>query len=112
MAAGSTTRFPRWRVWRRVLTRTEADIATLWGAVLVPLAFGFVGAFVVLPKDADWGARFFDAIGVAVLATLGVWGLLLAAHALSYSARGHHDSVWRVDWALRSSVHPAGVARW
>ena len=47
-------RFPRWRVFQRVRARTEADVAGLWGAVIVAVAFGLVGAFVVVPKDADW----------------------------------------------------------
>jgi hypothetical protein len=101
-------RFPRWRVFHRALARTTDDIASLWGAVLVALAFGFVGAFFVLPKDAGWGARFVAAVGIATLATVGVWGLLLAAHALWYRVSGGHDAAWRVGWSLYSKEPTPG----
>ena len=102
-------RFPRWRVFQRVRARTEADVAGLWGAVIVAVAFGLVGAFVVVPKDADWGDRFVSAVGVGVLAIVGVWGLLLVAHALAYRIKKFRDGVGEVEWALGSKLHPSGM---
>jgi hypothetical protein len=81
----------------------------VWGAILVALAFGFAGAFFVLPKDADWGARFIAAVGVAALATGGAWGLLLAFHTLWYRCRSGRDPAWSVGWSLYSKESKSGM---
>jgi hypothetical protein len=108
MADGATTQFPRWRVWNRVLQRTEEDVGTIWGALLVALAFGFVGAFWVQPRDAGWSARFFGAVGVAAIATAGAWFVLLAANLLLYRRRGDRD--WQISWSVYSREPKPGIS--
>lgn len=102
-------RFPRWRVWNRVFMEASDDASTLWGGLLIVVAFGFVGAFLLLPKDADWGARFFSAVGAGVLATAVAWGLFLAIRTLIYRARGYRGSAWEVRWALGTTRHKSGA---
>jgi len=96
-------------VFQRAFARTSDDVPSLWGAVLVALAFGFVGAFVVLPGDAHWGARFAAAVGVATLATVGVWGLLVVVHAAVYRIKGFRDPVWEARWQLSSRTYRSGL---
>jgi hypothetical protein len=95
-------------VLHRAIACTTDDISTPWGAALVALAFGFVGAFYVVPQDAVWGDKFIAAVGVAATATVGVWGFLVAAHALAYRVKKGRDAAWSVGWSLYSKEPKPG----
>jgi hypothetical protein len=106
--AAKLERFPRWRVWNRVLAHATEDMATLGGAVLVAVAFALVGAFAVFPRGANWFARFSAGLGVAAMALVAAWGLVLGYRTLRYRRRG--DPVWEIAWSLRETQQSGGVS--
>ncbi len=76
--------------------------------MLVAVAFALVGAFAVFPRGANWFARFSAGLGVAAMALVAAWGLVLAYRALMYRRRG--DPVWEIAWSLRKTEHQSGAA--
>jgi hypothetical protein len=74
---------------------------------LSALGFAFVSAFFVLPKDANWRARFEAGVGAAAIALGVIWGAVLAFQAVRYRLRS--DPVWSVAWHLSSREDASGI---
>lgn len=104
-------RFPRWRVWWRILDATETTLGSVPVVLAVPTFSALVGTALAVSHPADvirhglvvHQASFGSALLWAVIGGAGSLFLILvaifAAHITRYWLRG--DPVWEVGWSMR-----------
>ncbi len=119
MADGPPMRFPRWRVFRRSWSATEAALARLPMLVLVPTAGAIVGSawgvshpFQTIRRglvvgQASFGRVLVSALVGGVVGLLALIGLVWVCIWAWYRLRG--DAAWEVGWSLYSKEPRPGI---
>jgi hypothetical protein len=112
-------RFPRWRVWWRVLDATEATLGSVPVAITVPALSALVGtAWAVshpaqvirnglVVHQASFGASLASAVVGGALTLVAILAVMFVGHLARYRLRG--DPAWKVGWSLRRETSPPGI---